>query len=81
MESQMSNYIVEFKNNATGKTEMVKVSKAGQQYVQNYQNIELDSVARFSVLNEIQMNYLESEIDLTKHTIHMVSDLDMSQVI
>lgn len=77
----MSNYIVEFKNNATGKTEMVKVSKAGQQYVQNYQNIELDSVARFSVLNEIQMNYLESEIDLTKHTIHMVSDLDMSQVI
>jgi hypothetical protein len=77
----MSNYIVEFKNNATGKTEMVKVSKAGQQYVQNYQNVELDELARFSVLNEIQTNYLESEIDLSKHTIHMVSDLDMSQVI
>jgi hypothetical protein len=77
----MSNYIVEFKNNATGKTEMVKVSKAGQQYVQNYQNVELDNVTRFSVLNEIQTNYLESEIDLSKHTIHMVSDLDMSQVI
>ena len=77
----MSNYIVEFKNNATGKTEMVKVSQAGQQYVQKYENIELDSVSRFSVLNEIQMNYLESEIDLSKHTVHMVSDLDMSQVI
>lgn len=77
----MSNYIVEFKNNATGKTEMVKVSQAGQQYVQNYQNVELDELARFSVLNEIQTNYLESEIDLSKHTIHMVSDLDMSQVI
>ena len=77
----MSNYIVEFKNNATGKTEMVKVSKAGEQYVQNYQNVELDNVTRFSVLNEIQTNYLESEIDLSKHTIHMVSDLDMSQVI
>jgi len=77
----MSNYIVEFKNNATGQTEMVKVSQAGQQYVQKYENIELDNVARFTVLNEIQMNYLDSEIDLSKHTIHMVSDLDMSQVI
>jgi hypothetical protein len=77
----MSNYIVEFKNNATGKTEMVKVSKVGQNYVQKYENIELDNVKRLSVLNEIQMNYLESEIDLSKHTIHMVSDLDMSQVI
>ena len=77
----MSNYIVEFKNNATGKTEMVKVSKAGQNYVQKYENIELDANTRFSILNEIQTNYLDSEIDLSKHTIHMVSDLDMSQVI
>ena len=48
---------------------------------QKYENIELDANTRFSVLNEIQTNYLESEIDLSKHTIHMVSDLDMSQVI
>lgn len=74
-------YIVEFKNNATGKTEMVKLSKAGEQYVQKYENVELDELARFTVLNEIQMNYLADEIDLQKNTIHLVSDLEMSQVI
>lgn len=74
-------YIVEFKNNATGKKEMVKLSKAGEQYVQKYENVELDELARFTVLNEIQMNYLADEIDLQKNTIHLVSDLEMSQVI
>ena len=74
-------YIVEFKNNATGKTEMVKLTKAGEAFVQKYENIELDELARFSIINEIQTNYLESEIDLSKYTFHMVSDEDTSQVI
>ena len=77
----MAKYFAEFKNNATGNTEMVKLTKAGEAYIQKYENVELDKLARFTILNEIQINYLDSEIDLTKHTFHMVSDLDMSQVI
>jgi hypothetical protein len=79
--NEMTKYLVEFKNNLTGKTEFAKLSKNGEQFVQKYQNSKLDELGRWTILNEIKMNYLDSDIDLNNHTIHMVSDMDTSQVI
>lgn len=72
-------YLVEFKNNATNETKMVKLTKTGEQYVNGL--TALTDMERLAVIKEIQNNYLEQAVDLNAFTFHMVSDEDMSQVV